>query len=85
MKNAKPSFDEYYLELQKSDPGLRKEMDAALADRVANESVGGGPDDDLLLTREAIVLTTGRPVLDIKSGAMVVEFSDVESQIWRDA
>jgi DNA/RNA endonuclease G (NUC1)/S1-C subfamily serine protease len=80
MKKGKPTFDEYYLELQAADPDVRAEMDAALVEAATIESADGTSNRFI---RETIVLTKGRPVLDIKGGAPVIDISEVESQIWK--
>ena len=80
MADKRPSFDKYFLELQDKDPDLKAEMDAAMDEMASNESTEGGANQ---FTRETIVLTKGRPVLDIKQGAAIIEFNEVESQIWK--
>ena len=80
MKTARPSFNEYYSQLKEIDPDVVGELDTAIANRAVAESAAS-PDADF--TRETIALTVGRPVLDIKHGATVVDITEVESQIWK--
>ncbi len=44
------------------------------------ESTGGQPP----MSEETIVLLTGRPVLDIQSGAAVLDLNNVDSQLWKN-
>jgi endonuclease G len=80
MMRTKPSFESYFQELQHSDPALRSEMEEALDAVATREST---TEHSSPFLRETIVLTKGRPVLDIKAGTMVVEITEVESQIWK--
>lgn len=81
--SKRPDFNQYIEQLKKFDSAVFSEVEATLEARAAtNETVPGGP-PGAAPSLETIVLTTGRPVLDIKAGAAVVEFSEVESEIWR--
>ena len=80
MKTARPSFDEYYSRLKEIDPEVAQELDTTIGNRVTAESTARPSAD---FTRETIVLTNGRPVLEIKRGATVVDITEVESQIWK--
>ena len=80
MKTAQPSFDDYYSQLKETDPDVVGELDTAIGNRVVAESATRPSAD---FTRETIVLTIGRPVLDIQHGATVVDIAEVESQIWK--
>lgn len=79
------TFSDYYAQLQESDPEIGLEVAAALATAAARESTvpgeGTGGSDRIRL--ETIVLTRGRPVLDIRSGSAVIDLAEVESQIWK--
>jgi endonuclease G len=74
------SVHNFYQELRQSDPELGREMDAALGEMVTRESTAGRGRS---FTQETVVLTKGRPVLDIKGGEAVIDISEVESQIWK--
>ena len=80
MKTARPSFNEYYSQLKEIDPDVVGELDTAIANRAVAESAASSDADFSL---ESIVLTVGRPVLDIQHGATVVDITEVESQIWK--
>ena len=73
------NFESYYKELNSLDTDLRDEMDAALEELATDESAGKR---SLGFQRETIVLTKGRPVLDIKEGEAVVDIQEIESKIW---
>src|SRR5262245_26519233 len=77
MRKLKSEFSAYLAQMQEKDP----EVAAEVKDKVVmTESAGrGGPP----IIAETIVLTVGRPVLDIKGGTTVVEISEVESQVWK--
>lgn len=77
---ANSSFESFFQALQQSDPMLQAEMKEALDAAVSYESTTHGSRKFL---RETIVLTKGRPVLDIKSGEMLIEINEIESQIWK--
>ena len=80
VRKSKPAFDDYFRELQQSDTEIGKEMEAALDEMATNESAGASSTP---FTRETIVLTKGRPVLDIRAGATIIDITEVESQIWK--
>ena len=73
-------FGRYYQQLLQADSEICDEMAVTRSDMAITESAGGSENEFQL---ETIVLTKGRPVLDIKAGAAVVEFSEVESEIWK--
>jgi endonuclease G len=81
---VKPSkirnFGEYYQQLQQMDSEIFEELVGVQSEMATTEAAGGS---DGQFQLETIVLTRGRPVLDIRAGAMVVEFSEVESEIWK--
>jgi len=81
---VKPSnirnFGEYFRQLQQMDAGICDEIVGVQSEIATTEAAGVGEGQFQL---ETIVLTRGRPVLDIRSGAMVVEFSEIESEIWK--
>lgn len=79
MTDAKNTFESFMRQLQKSDPEISQELAKAKEAKATSEST----DRSLGLQPETIVLTQGRPVLDIKQGETVIEFADVESEIWR--
>jgi endonuclease G, mitochondrial len=69
-------------ELRDVRSGRGREKMAELAPRL--ESMGFGPINDLVgLTRETIVLRTGRPVLAVVNDEAQLAFTDAESEIWR--
>ena len=76
------SFDGFYRQLAESDPEIRQEMESALENFATNEAVPGTSVPEEFL-RETIVLKTGRPVLDVKKGAAVVDIDEIESQVWK--
>ena len=78
---ANTSFESFFQALQQSDPLLGAELQETLDAAVSYESTDGGSPHFL---PETIVLTRGRPVLDIKSGETVIMIEEVESQIWKD-
>jgi endonuclease G, mitochondrial len=80
VKTRKASIDTYLRELKNSDADLYAEMEAAQDKMFTIESAAGRSDS---FTRETIVLTIGRPVLDIKANAVVVSIADIASQIWK--
>jgi endonuclease G, mitochondrial len=72
-------FQDYLRKLMERDPESRDEIQDNLFQQESvssNESVGE-------FQEEAIVLKKGRPVLDIKTGATVIEIVEPESQIWK--
>jgi len=73
-------FGLFYQQLLQADSEICNEIAATRSEMATTESAGGSENEFQL---ETIVLTKGRPVLDIKAGAAVVEFSEVESEIWR--
>ncbi len=73
-------FDDFFREFRNVDAELKAELDAAFEDAEKKESVAGAGNPFL---RETIVLTKGRPVLDIKNGDTIIDFNEVESEIWR--
>lgn len=81
---VKPSkirnFGEYYQQLKQADSAIFQELVDVQSEMATTEAAGGS---DGQFQLETIVLTRGRPVLDIRAGAMVVEFSEVESEIWK--
>ncbi|MCC6511335.1 MAG: DNA/RNA non-specific endonuclease [Pirellulaceae bacterium] len=86
MRNRKPVFDDYFAELMAADTAVKEEMVTALEVRkrtLVVESLGSTGNSASEFVRETVVLTKGRPVLDIKAGAAVIEITEVESQIWR--
>ena len=74
------SFADYYKQLQASDEAVCNEIANELTERVANESIDSTSRQFQL---ETIVLTKGRPVLDIKGGDTVIDITEIESQIWK--
>ncbi len=73
-------FSEFYRQLQQADSAICEEIATTHAEMAFVESAGPGENEFQL---ETIVLTTGRPVLDITAGAAVIEIAEVESQIWK--
>lgn len=79
MKPQRQTIENYLMELQKSDPEITEEIQMDPA--ITAESVHGANDDFMF---ETIVLTKGRPVLDVKAGEAVLDITEVESRIWKD-
>ena len=79
MADAKSNFESFMRRLQEFDPDIAKELAKAKDAKATAEST----DRTHGLQPETIVLTQGRPVLDIKQGETIIEFADVESEIWR--
>ncbi|MDA8563905.1 serine protease [Mariniblastus sp.] len=80
-------FDKYFKRLGKSDPAIAKELKQFNKD--VNESTDRSfalpsrfesPDE---LRPESVVLRVGRPVLDVRRGAAVIDIEEVESQVWK--
>ena len=79
--STRPDFGKYLEQLKESDPEIVTEFDTALHERAMQESAHG---DGFEMTPEAIVLTTGRPVLDVKRGAAVLAINEIQSQVWKN-
>lgn len=77
-----PHFEKFFEQLQKTDPEIGEEVGALSEEMAQQESTRGGPAAEF--AQETIVLTKGRPVLDVKRGEAVVEISEVESQVWKE-
>ena len=73
-----PANSQYFVDLTANDPEIAQEITGDT--RVSNESRGGA--DEYMF--ETIVLEKGRPVLDIKSGAAVLDINEVESMVWKN-
>lgn len=90
MKMARQTINEYMEQMERFDPDIQKEIQDAFAEKgdrprslgaAAEETVGVAPGSDVTL--ETIVLTSGRPVLDIRGGETVLDMHLVESQVWK--
>lgn len=82
MRDRQASVERVYRELRDSDPELFAEMESVLHHRAPTPA--GMSIEEPGMVAEAIILTVGRPVLDIKAGQAVVELTAVESRIWRE-
>lgn len=95
MKMARQSIDEYIKQMERFDPAILKEIKDGFDEKKApsirarpeslefeTEERTGAPAEEVTL--ESIVLTSGRPVLDIKGGETVLNMHEVESQIWKE-
>ncbi|MFX8071241.1 hypothetical protein ABTK88_19140, partial [Acinetobacter baumannii] len=81
-------------EVERSDRDLAGELREVRAERgraaterlaPALESFGVAPAIEAGgLTRETIVLRTGRPVLAVVNDQVRLDFSDAESEVWRE-
>ncbi len=65
-------------ELRSLDPEVYEVMQRAQV-TTRSENTRGEP----VMSQETIVLRQGRPVLDIKGGATVLDIVEIESQVWR--
>lgn len=74
------AFREYRRILAESDPEIVREIEAALREAPMVEAAGR-PDAEFRV--ETIVLTKGRPVLDIRGGETVIAIDELESQVWK--
>ncbi len=85
MQVDQTQFAQFYNELIQTDPAIGSEMETAVAASATSEltSTRAAPESPIRAALETIVLTTGRPVLDIRRGAAVVEFNEIESEIWK--
>ena len=81
MKNRQPDFDQYWKQLRQHDPEIGRELEETMSQP---ETLERSAQRGIVLTPETIVLTTGRPVLDVKRGAAVLEIDEIESKIWRE-
>ena len=80
LMTQRPAFDQFLEQLKRTDPEIAGEMDQASNEGATLEMA---PGTDLPMTPETIVLTQGRPVLDIKQDAAVLAIAEVQSQIWK--
>ena len=76
-----PGIAEWLSRLREIDPLVASEIQATADTWSIPESAGEAEDNFAL---ETIVLTQGRPVLDIRNSAAVIELAEIESQIWKD-
>ncbi len=79
--SKRPAFDQYLEQLKRSDPEIASEFDQTVNERATLEMAPGA---EVEMTPETIVLTKGRPVLDVKQGEAVLAIDEIESQIWKD-
>ena len=79
MADGKPDFEAFMQRLQNNDPEITEELREAKKTHAQNEST----EDHKALLPETIVLTRGRPVLDIKQGDTIIKFDEIESEVWR--
>ncbi|MFO1093303.1 MAG: DNA/RNA non-specific endonuclease [Planctomycetaceae bacterium] len=82
MERDHRRFDDFFQKLQQADPAIGAELQRSISARASLESTMESASGDF--TRETIVLTQGRPVLDIRQGAAVIAIQEPESQIWKD-
>jgi endonuclease G len=81
MKKKPPDlFSNYYRQLAEADPEIIREVEKKLREAPLAESAEGV---DAELRVETIVLTQGRPVLDVRSGEAVIDLDGVDSEIWK--
>lgn len=78
------AFDQYYRQLVESDPEIQRELEAegSLESLPITEAVPGAEAADEF-SLETIVLTKGRPVLDIEQGTAVIDINEIESEVWK--
>jgi endonuclease G, mitochondrial len=76
MSNKSDRFRKYLSNLKESDPAITNELEGTM--RTESTTGLGG------MQEEAIVLTQGRPVLDIKNNQVVIDIQEVQSKVWRD-
>jgi endonuclease G len=81
MNDRQADFATYLQQLRERDPAIRDSLDQVLQERVTAEHVD---EASIEISPEAIVLTHGRPVLDVKRGAAVLDTEEIESQVWSD-
>jgi endonuclease G len=73
-------FSEYLGRLRELDPEVSREIEESAAGEPRAESPSEARFE---MTPEAIVLTSGRPVLDVKRGEAVLDMDKVDSRVWR--
>lgn len=76
MSKKSDQFRQYLNNLKASDPAIAKEIEGTMRTESA-AGLGG-------MREEAIILTHGRPVLDIKDNDVVISIQDVQSEVWKD-
>jgi len=80
--SKRQSFDQYLEQLKQSDPDIASEIEQTVDERATLEMAPGA--EEVEMTPETIVLTKGRPVLDVKQGEAVLAIKEIESQIWKN-
>ena len=81
MKKHPGSIEKFLRQLQQHDPEISEEVQATME---ATRSREGTTAMVAQASPETIVLTTGRPVLDVRRDEAVLDITEVESQIWQD-
>jgi endonuclease G len=79
MTHDKRDFQKYLETLRASDREIAAELNES-AEVARTESAAGLVPEMAL---ETIVLLKGRPVLDVNNGQAVLEFNDIESNVWK--
>lgn len=77
MTSKQDRFRQYLNNLKASDPAIANELEGTMRTESAASALGG-------MREEAIVLTQGRPVLDIKNNQVVIDIQEIQSQVWKD-
>ena len=80
MRTFKRVGSEYLQALRNVDEKIFEEMESAVQESAGGTRASGAAGG---FSRETIVLTKGRPVLDIIQKAAVLEIAEPESQQWK--
>jgi len=77
MSSKQDQFRLYMNNLKASDPAIANELEGTMGNESAALGLGA-------MREEAIILTRGRPVLDIKNNQVVIDIQEIQSQVWKD-